>query len=258
MVKVITVCTDNKFYFPYLENTCMRFGGEFIVLGYGEKWGGYAWKFEKMIEYLLNIDPNEFIVFVDGYDVICVQDLATIEEKYREVQKINYCKVLIATEKTILPKFISNLYFGTVNGVLLNSGTYLGFAGDVLDVLTKAKMIYPAETDDQILITSYAKISGNEICIDTNTSFFYTNLSPLKEMELNHQAISPYFIHAPGCGLLTTILTDMGYIVDDDIKNELYSLFADKVVYHTKEFIKRNYIIFIVVILIILILTRRR
>ena len=248
MVKVITVSTDKKFYFPYLEDTCKANSGEFIALGLGEKWGGYVWKMQKMIEYLKSIDKNEFIVFVDGYDVICVKNLSTIVDQYREVQNKTDCKMIVATETNFLPKFISALHFGSKNGVLINTGTYLGFSGDILEVLSSAIKKFPNEIDDQVLLTNYAKLSGKDIYIDVDEVFFYVVGTPLCELVFPKK--SPYFIHAPGCGFLTNILTNMKYVVDENIKEELKIFLLKKISYHTQEFVKRK-IVFILIIVIL-------
>jgi len=258
MVKIITVATEKKFYFKYLESTCKDFGGDFVCLGYGERWGGYSWKFKKMISYLASIPPNEFVVFVDGYDVICVKDLSTITEKYKKVRNETNCKLLIASDRSmLLPRFISWFYFGSINGVLINSGTYLGFAGEILEILTKAVKQYPDENDDQVLITNYAKNCGNEICIDVDQQFFYAVGDSMSELPSPPVNKNPYFIHAYGCGFLTNILINMGYIVDDSIKQDLRKEFFKKLAYHITVLIKRNiYIVILVIILTVFIVKK--
>ena len=259
MVKVITVATSKQFYYPYLEETCRMFGGDLVCLGYGEEWGGYSWKFTKVIEYLSSIDPDEFVIFVDGYDVICVQDLSTIQEKYEARQDETNCKLIIATEaQGAVPKKMVKLYFGAKNGISINSGTYMGFAGDILDILTSAINFYPEDKDDQILITKYAKISGNEIIVDADSTFFYTVGTPFHEIAIPKNK-NPYFVHACGCGLMTNILNNMGLAVTGNIKREFYLLFIKKCAYHLLEIIKRTAIFILLVIIIIMgIRTMRR
>ena len=252
MVKVITVATSKEFYYPYLEETCKIFGGHLVCLGYGEKWGGYAWKFTKVIEYLSTIGPDEFVVFVDGYDVICVRDLSTVEQKYTEIQDETNCKLVIATEALgLVPKKMVTMYFGTKNGTSINSGTYMGFSGDILDVLTTAIDIYPEYKDDQILITKYSKISGNEIFVDVDQTFFYTVGTPFTEIVIPKNK-HPYFVHACGCGLLTNIINNIGLPVNQSIKKELKSIFIKKCLYHTLAMCKRIVILIFIIIIIII------
>lgn len=51
---IVTVATESKYYFPYLVESCKKYGKELEVLGYGEKWKGFNWRFKLMIEYLKN------------------------------------------------------------------------------------------------------------------------------------------------------------------------------------------------------------
>lgn len=44
-VHVVTVATESKSYFPYLVESCKRHGGQLEVLGMGEKWEGFNWKY---------------------------------------------------------------------------------------------------------------------------------------------------------------------------------------------------------------------
>ena len=37
MVKIVTACTNKKYYFNQLEQSCKKFDGDFVVLGMGEK-----------------------------------------------------------------------------------------------------------------------------------------------------------------------------------------------------------------------------
>ena len=253
MVKVITVATSKQLYYPYLEETCRMFGGDLVCLGYGEKWGGYAWKFKKVIEYLSSIDQDELVIFVDGYDVVCVKDLSTIQEKYEARQAETNCKLIIATEaRRMFPTEMAEIYYGTKNGILINSGTYMGFSGDILGVLTNAINLYPEDEDDQILITKYAKISGDEISIDVDQTFFYTVGTPFCEIDVLDNK-HPYFVHACGCGLLTNIINNLGLPVDGNIKKQIRSIYIKKRIYHTLALVKNNATIRILAIILILI-----
>ena len=72
---IVTVATESKYYFPYLVESCRKYGKELEVLGYGEKWKGFNWRFKLMIEYLKNLNPSHIVCFIDGYDVICTRNL---------------------------------------------------------------------------------------------------------------------------------------------------------------------------------------
>ena len=268
MVKVITVCTDTKHYFPYLKDTCKRFGGEFVVLGYNEAWRGYKWKFEKMVEYLSTLEKEELVVFVDGYDVICIRDLTTLNDLYKSIKDIHSCKLVIAHETVTFPvvgSFLTQFlkfYYGSKNNISINAGTYAGFAEDVLYVLKNAIRIFPTENDDQRLIINYANISGNQIYIDTNRDFFFTDVTYLQKFVIPKDT-NPYFIHAAACGDLTDVLINMGYTVDSNLIDDNKKLLSTKAIYHTKAFVsilltQHIFTILLVILLLIVILMRIR
>lgn len=83
-MKLVTVATHSERYFPYLELSAKRNGHDLVVLGWGEKWQGFAWKFMLMLEYLKTLKPDEIVCFVDAYDVVILEDPKTIEGFYRQ------------------------------------------------------------------------------------------------------------------------------------------------------------------------------
>ena len=42
---IVTVATHSDYYFPYLKESFKKNGKELTVLGYGEKWKGFNWRF---------------------------------------------------------------------------------------------------------------------------------------------------------------------------------------------------------------------
>ena len=81
-VEIITVSTDDKFYYPYLVESCKKNKGKLTTLGMGEEWRGYNWKFRKMIDYLNTLNDDIIVCFVDGYDVISCRDLTELAYEF--------------------------------------------------------------------------------------------------------------------------------------------------------------------------------
>jgi hypothetical protein len=247
-IKVITACTDKKFYFPYLEKTCKENDADFVVLGLGEKWGGYIWKFNKMIDYLKTLEPNEIVCFVDGYDVICIKNLKDVKEKFLHFSKIHKSKIIIGKDNnSLFPEIIRKYYFGKIP---INSGTYIGKSGDILNVLEKSRILFPDVIDDQILIIKYAESFPNEIFVDENFDFFYVYMFPFTESDVKG---NPYFVHAPGCSLLNNILS-LEESEKNRINNDLKHLMIKKASYHGYEIIKKSMKIILILVLIILLI----
>lgn len=256
MLRVATVATHPKYYFHYLEKTCARWQVKLEVLGMGEKWEGYVWKFTKILEFLRSVPPEDIVCFVDGYDVIATRDLNELVPKFLEIKEREKCDMIIAKDYAVpfpLDKIL-HVYFGTCNGIRINSGTYIGYSADLLCILENALKIFPDEKDDQKLLTDYCSLSSKKFYIDMESELFQVSLIPMKEMKLNKRR--PFFAHAAGCGYLTDILVDMGYTVDPNIKKELRMYLIKKEFEHTVVFLKRHFLIILAVILVLVLIFR--
>ena len=112
---IVTVATDPKYYFPYLVESCKRNGKELEVLGFGEKWKGFYWKYELMIEYLKSVSENDIVCFIDGYDVICTRDLNELKESFIKIKNEKNCKIIVGHDKikknNFLFKLFHNIFF---------------------------------------------------------------------------------------------------------------------------------------------------
>ena len=124
---IITVATDPKYYFPYLVDSCKKNGKELEVLGMGEKWEGFNWKFKKMIDYLNTLPRDDIVCFVDGYDVLCTRNLDGLIPLFKKIRQREKCKMIVGSViSTTLLYNISNdiintLHFGKCNNKSLNS-----------------------------------------------------------------------------------------------------------------------------------------
>ena len=47
-MKFVTVATHNDGYLKWLKESCKRYSANLVILGFGEKWQGYNWKFIKI------------------------------------------------------------------------------------------------------------------------------------------------------------------------------------------------------------------
>jgi len=240
---IVTVATHNKYYFPYLVKSCKRNGIELEVLGMNEEWKGFNWKYKKMIEYLTILPKSDLVCFVDGYDVICCRNLNEMPNIFFKLKKKHNCKVIFAEDKVsnYFIKKISDIYFGKCNGKKINSGTYIGLAGDLLEIIIKIHAQNPKDNqDDQKLATNYFKKNSKDLYVDIKNKLFLTLLDPLHELDsyvnidlktktLTYNSNKPFFIHAPGYGFLENIISKLGYKIDSlKIKNDLYKNFFKK------------------------------
>ena len=248
---IVTVATHSQYYFPYLVESCKRNGSELVVLGFGEKWLGFNWRYKKMVEYLSTLPKEEVVCFVDGYDVICTRNLNELEYEFYKIKQKNKCKMIVGHDKRISLNKIASLFFGQCKSKNLNSGTYIAMAGDMIDILQKIYDLNPEDNaDDQIAMTNYCQQS-NDLYIDEKNELFLTILHSLSDVNkhvtyendlLTYQNQHPFFIHAPGYGYLDKIIEALGYGTCN-IRKELYKNFYKKIILYILYIIK-NYFLF--------------
>jgi len=263
---IVTVATDSQYYFPYLLESCKRNGKELEVLGMGEVWQGFNWRYVKMMEYLKTLPTDDIVCFVDGYDVVCCRNLNEIIGEFKEIKERTGCKIVVGHDKKHLYNQLNLLYFGTCNDKEINSGTYIGFVKDILEIIQHIYELNPKnDADDQVLMTQYCQKSQNEIHCDTENKLFLTMLYSLEEIDtyveidknthiLTYQSNRPFFMHANGYGYLENVIRKLGYIVENDnIKNELFSNFIEKkICFYLKAFILEYYIWFLLLFFVII------
>lgn len=265
---IVTVSTDDRFYFKYLIDSCKKNGIPLTVLGYGEKWKGYTWRFKLMIDFIKSVDPYDVICFVDSYDVLSIRNLHTLIDTFLKIKKKYNCKIITGYEhyNSFVQKIFADIYFSECNGKHLNCGTYIGHAKDLLHVLITSKSIDEKEMDDQKLLTKYCQIYPNDIYIDINNEIFLVIHNSLNEIynELkidNNNNISynknyPYFIHGASSSYLNKLIKKLDYQIDNQtikrINEESIQYVLKKTVEHGIVFFKTYYIIIILISMILL------
>lgn len=224
----MTVATESKYYFPYLKQSCERHGAHLEALGMGEKWEGFNWKYLKMIEYLKSINSNDIVCFVDGYDVICCRDLKELPAEFKRIKAETGCKIIVGNDvhhfyftKVLFGYF----YFGKCNDTLLNSGTYIGYSKDILNILESIRKLNSSNiADDQQLLIKYCNANPNDVYVDNGQSLFLTMFAPfvnIKELvemknggEIHYNSNRQFFVHAVGWGFLDDLIHDLGYDIE--------------------------------------------
>ena len=262
---IVTVATNAVNYFPYLMQSCERNGKIIEVLGMGEKWEGFNFKYIKIIEYLKGLPTDDIVCFVDGYDVICCRNLNEMVDEFIKIKERTGCKLVVGDDKIYPFGFLLNLYFGECNNNHINSGTYIGYVSDVLEIIQKIYDMDPrAIADDQVMMIKYCNQNMNDIYCDTENKIFLTIGYAFNEIhefvvidentkELSYNSNQPFFLHAPGYGNLDNIIYKLGYDIEvGKLKNQLFWNSSEKVLLIFKNFFLQNYlIIFLLIILLI-------
>lgn len=263
-LKIVTVANQSKYYYPYLIDTVKKNNGELITLGMNEEWQGLKWKFELMLAYLKTIE-NEIVCFVDGYDVICTRDLTNLKKDFLQIKNKTNCKLV--TSSVVLPymidKIMISMTFDTCKNQDLNSGCYIGYSNDILEIFTKILKTKNITTDDQILLIEYCNKYPNDIYIDIHNDLFLSIQRHNNEidhlLQINNNTIlynnsNPYFLHGPGSTSFDNILNNVLGYSNVNIKSEFNKTNSNlnRIPHYIKELILKYYLCFILVFIIII------
>lgn len=235
---IVTVATENKYYMNYLIESVKKNNGELIILGFGEKWKGFNWKYKLVLDFLWNLNNYDIVCFVDAYDVICVRDLNLLIENFYKIKKRENCKIIVGSEKhlNIYNKISSIMLFSTCKGYSLNSGTYICEVINlkkILNYILKNNQL--DKSDDQVLLTNYCNENIYDIYIDINNELFLTTIDTFNELnmddkiydnELIYDNNKPFFIHSAGSTCMGNLIEKLGYDID---KNIICSKITEKV-----------------------------
>jgi hypothetical protein len=287
-IYVVTVANKSDGYYEILKKSCIRNGCTLITLGFGEKWGGFIWKYKKMREFLKTLNPTDIVIFVDGFDVIMVDHIDNFITCYN---KFNKSIILSITNDLEIIKYFAKKMFNTIkyNGseYWICSGLYVGKAADLTQMFDLMNIDSTNLNDDQLLLTKFVnenpKFSNEKIALDTKMELF-TNVarpeikdwiikntqSPLKLTYKNGKIINEFnkstiFLHGPGSINLKPYISQLGYTDIPDIST--YS--NSRVGFYSNLFIENLtsedwltyiccFLIFIFVIILIILINKSR
>jgi hypothetical protein len=221
-MKVITVATHIERYYDSLLDSAKKNDIDLVVLGMGEKWQGYGWKFNKMIEYLKTINPNEIILFIDAYDVIFIDNISKIEKKFLEIKSKNDFKILIGSDilpNNIFYKYLHKRVFSSNNPRNINSGVYMGYAKDILEILTiinenndfnktndqilfikennKNPSIFYFDEKHEIIVNAVGDLFNGKTNLENNNFEFITDEDNKIKLVNNDYNTYPMILHGP-------------------------------------------------------------
>ncbi|SDG56288.1 hypothetical protein SAMN04487996_1205 [Dyadobacter soli] len=132
---IVITCVTNKDHAGYakgLAESCRYFGYQLECLEHDGTWPGHRQKDLSLCKFLQAVPSNEIVLFTDGYDTVFVTSEAEIIEKFssRDVP------VLFSAEINCFPySAFSYLHKPCPSKFrYLNSGGFIGRAGDILDL----------------------------------------------------------------------------------------------------------------------------
>lgn len=218
-IKVVAVATHNERFFDSFKDSCKKNGISPIILGWGEKYTGHLMKDDLLIKYLEENKSNDIILFVDAFDCLVIQDIEILKTEFLKSNK----KIIISCEDNIQNKkslkhvftYIQNMFFGSVNKNLINTGMFVGYRDDLLKSLNIIKRYRENHINSNQRIWTNAlnnnKMLRDTIHIDKNENFFI-NFTVLKDTNFNiFKKKKPFVIQGNGFLDLNEFCRKLGY-----------------------------------------------
>jgi len=208
-IHIVTIATHNKGYLDTLAEGCAKGGLKLNILGMGEKWQGFAWKFRQLREFIKPLNDNDIVIFVDGYDTLCIDNIDNIYKRFID----SNTNILVSTDsipKSLLHKYLVHKVFNKCKKVSINTGMYMGYVKYLKELLDRVCARYDCndtKLDDQRVFTEFCNSNNdffnNNVKIDTDNkvflnigpdTLFSTNASFDKVFANN----GPAFVQGPG------------------------------------------------------------
>lgn len=259
-----TVATRNEGYYNALVESCRRNEIDLVVLGFGQKWQGFAWRFLLMKDFIDSIDnDNDIVIFLDAFDIIAIQHVSIILKRFIEFNS----PLVLSTEikkDTYYMKYLRRRIFGHCDRADVCGGAYMGYVYALRILYSKICHIFGclnpefSGLDDQRILTSICNdndFTDQYIRFDKNFYIFYTSpiFNSLNDKYYDIRGgrfynkgtnISPCFIHS-----LNNV--NMDHIVDLynlPKPNDKHRSYFWKTIRHQIKFFKLEIIIIIFLI----------
>jgi hypothetical protein len=159
--KVITYATHAQGMFDELKSSYP----DLVVLGWGEKWTGFANRSKAIIKYIENMNDDDIVIVVDGFDTKIIKSPEVAVERFISSRS----KLLFSKESAYK---VSSIVYNICKGdSYLNAGLYMGYAKYV-KVLLNEMVSNQKCKDDQVNFNKLCK-KFDFIDVDTDYKIFF-------------------------------------------------------------------------------------
>ena len=184
-MQVITVATDPQHYYHSMVESARRNNINITILGWGQKWQGFIWKLKLIKDKLKFVDPNEIIMFIDAYDIIFLKDQNEIIKNFLSYKKNIVFGAVCGNKSKLEKKVGDEIFYKKYNFPKkkscfdkLNSGCYIGYAKNILDILNDICNLVDCndeKIDDQVVMSKYysENYDKKKIELDYNVKLVY-------------------------------------------------------------------------------------
>jgi hypothetical protein len=186
----VTYATHEHGMFKKLINN--EQGVHIEVLGMNTKWTGFFDKVDGIMKFARDKQPDDIIVFLDGFDTIVNTKPDDLMKHFRSYG----AKILVSldhgTEDVYeIQDWVQGHVFGSCNGVIANSGLYMGEVSELKKMWRNMKR--QDTDDDQRALNSVCSIV--DLAIDTERLIFEN-----KTLRTSPRKHEPIFVSFPGGG----------------------------------------------------------
>jgi general stress protein 26 len=184
-MKILTLATKTKGYLSVLKMLCKKNNHELIVIQYGNKWKGFAWRIKNTLKKIKNIkdtNPNEIIMLIDAYDVLVLSNHEEIINKFYQFN----CNVVFSSSSknsgqpnlSLMYKYIlhkrNKIYFKASSDHILNAGSIIGYSKDLYLIWSRMYKRYfqTFDNDDQVLLNNI-NLKDINYKVDIHSNIFW-------------------------------------------------------------------------------------
>jgi hypothetical protein len=179
-LKIITVATSEEGYLRVLRHQLKKSNINHKILGYEQKWGGWVWRTNLLLNYLKSIDPNDIVMVIDGYDVLMVGNEKDIIKKYLDFKTDIVFGVHLSESQSFSPfvEYISHpiaqTYFNTYEKHMKNGGSFMGSSKSLITVYERIlKYSQDTNTTDDQLALNNILLDDIDHKLDTKSQIFW-------------------------------------------------------------------------------------
>lgn len=165
MLYLVTYATHNQ---GMLKNLIYNeFGVKVHLLGWNTKWNNFMDKYKGVLSFCENINDNDTVVFLDGFDTEINKYPKDVERLFNDMN----CDVLVSKEPNNMVYFKQKVFGTCQEHYIANSGLYMGKNHNIKRFLRQ--LLFQSTDDDQVALNNICKTSNLDIKIDIDSVIFH-------------------------------------------------------------------------------------
>ena len=208
-MRIVSVATHKERMFDLFKQSAENHDIPLDILGMGQQWKGFGWRWTLIEKHLESVDKQELILVTDAFDTVILKNAEEFEKRFKTFNmSIVFSKDPNANEFIYLAQYYRWRVFG--DDPIINGGTYIGTCSAILKFIKRIK--YTNNTDDQRFLTSLFKMIHMKI--DDDYKLMYHCVAWRKYTPMPDTCVVTF----PAGGHTKSILKHLGY--DYDPKKE--------------------------------------